>query len=48
LSFEVVSPTHFGHGPELVGPENTREIKAAVVAAVPVSTLAVPVIRPLI
>src|SRR4029079_16644071 len=48
LSFDVVSPTHFGHGPELVGPEYTREIRAAVVAAEPCSTWAVPVITPLI
>ena len=41
-------PTHFGHGPALVGPEYTREIRFAVVAASPVSALAVPVMNPLI
>ena len=48
LSFDAPSPTHFGHGPELVGPEYTREVSLAVVAAEPVSMLAVPVMTPLI
>jgi hypothetical protein len=47
-SFAVASPMHLGHGPELVGPEYTREMRFAVVEADPVSAFAVPVIRPLI
>jgi len=46
-SFAAPSPMHFGHGFGF-GPVKTREIRFAVVAAVPVSMLAVPLMMPLI
>jgi len=47
-SFAPPSPTHRGHGSPSVGPEKTLDRKVAVVAAVPLSTFAVPLIVPLI
>ncbi len=47
-SFGVASPSHCGHGSLSVGPEKTCDERFAVVAADPVSTLAVPVMVPTI